>query len=194
MTSIDPTRIDINFDPQIQRMSGIAYHGRTPFDVPFISQIEGNLWQGGCQNKLVLPDFIEHVVSLYPWEEYKHNLSEENHIQFKMYDSESQVFDQVDELAAKVNEFVEQGPTLVHCQAGLNRSSLVAARSLMLKGRTADEAITLIRESRSPACLCNPSFEGWLRSLDGKSALNKLRRYEDEIGLGADLDDEELNF
>ncbi|QLF83471.1 PTPc tyrosine phosphatase [Rhodococcus phage NiceHouse] len=194
MTSIDPTRIDIKFDPQIQRMSGVAYHGNTPFDVPFISQIEGNLWQGGCERGLILPEFIEHVVSLYPWEEYYHNLSPENHIQIKMYDSESQAFDQVDEIAAKVNEFVEQGPTLVHCQAGLNRSSLVAARSLMLKGRTADEAISLIRESRSPACLCNPSFEGWLRSIDGKAALNRLREYEDEIGLGADLDEEELNF
>jgi hypothetical protein len=28
---------------------------------------------------------------------------------------------------------------------------------------SADEAITLIREKRSPPCLCNPAFERWLR-------------------------------
>jgi protein-tyrosine phosphatase len=42
-------------------------------------------------------------------------------------------------------------------------SSLVTARALVLSGLTADEAIALIREKRSPACLCNPSFERWLR-------------------------------
>jgi hypothetical protein len=58
------------------------------------------------------------------------------------------------------------GPCLVHCQAGLNRSSLVVARVLMLEGATADEAIGLLREKRSPACLCNPAFEEWLRARD----------------------------
>ena len=67
-------------------------------------------------------------------------------------------------IATWVNTCRETAPTLVHCQAGLNRSSLVAARALVLGGRTPDEAITLIRRKRSPACLCNPAFERWLRA------------------------------
>jgi len=69
-----------------------------------------------------------------------------------------------------VNACREDGPTLVHCQAGLNRSSLVAARALVLGGMTADDAIALIREKRSPACLCNPAFERWLRQPPEPSA------------------------
>jgi protein-tyrosine phosphatase len=161
----DPTKIDIQFDPQQQRMEGVARHGMTPFDVPFISEIAPNLWQGGCQNGLVLPAFIEHVVSLYPWEAYTLQKMPASYLEVMMLDSEDQGYDQVDELAAWVNNRRQEGPVLVHCQAGLNRSSLVAARALMLGGMTADEAITLLRSKRSPACLCNPAFERWLRSL-----------------------------
>lgn len=172
MKSEDPTRISLQTnvkkerDPTLVRMSGTAVHGNTPFDVPFVTQIEGNLWQGGCQNGLHLPQFFKHVLSLYPWEQYigHFNLLSESYVQ--MFDSLDQSFEQIEILAKWVNECKKTGPILVHCQAGLNRSSLVVARSLMLEGRTADEAISLIRDKRSPACLCNPSFEEWLRSLD----------------------------
>lgn len=125
----DPTRIEIRFDPQVARMTGRAYHGNTPFDVPFISEIAPNLWQGGCETGLVLPDFVEHVVSLYPWESYtvNHNLS--SRLEVRMYDSTDQEFDQVDGLAFWVNLCRQTGPVLVHCQAGLNRSSLVGCKS-----------------------------------------------------------------
>jgi len=46
--SYDPTRIDIDLDPRVQRMQGVAYHGNTPFDVPYISKITDGLYQGGC--------------------------------------------------------------------------------------------------------------------------------------------------
>lgn len=150
----DPTKIAIDFDPTVHRMKGIARHGNTPFDVPFISEIAPNLWH-----------FIEHVVSLYPWEAYILQEMPRTYLEVAMYDSEDQGYQQVDELATWVNSRRKDGPTLVHCQAGLNRSSLVAARALMLDGMTADEAITLIRDQRSVACLCNPAFERWLRSL-----------------------------
>ena len=164
--STDPTAFAIDFDPRTYRMSGVAVHGNTPFDVPFISQIDGNLWQGGCENGLILPDFIQHVVSLYPWETYKVKHDLKSHLSVFMYDSREQGFEQVDSVARWVNEKCEDGPTLVHCQAGLNRSSLVAARALMLRGSSAQDAIAKIREQRSPACLCNRSFEAWLKSHD----------------------------
>jgi protein-tyrosine phosphatase len=162
--SVDPTKIEIEFDPTSKRMVGIARHGNTPFDVPFISQIDGNLWQGGCEDGLVLPRFFKHLVSLYPWEAYTvgHQLS--SALEVRMYDSEDQAFDQVDAIASWVKSCVADGPTLVHCQAGLNRSSLIAGRVLTLGGMEGWQAVKLLREKRSPACLCNPSFERWLRS------------------------------
>lgn len=165
-TYSDPTVIPMKIDPRSERMSGVARHGYTPFDVPFISQIEGNLWQGGCRNGLVLPSEIEHVISLYPWEQYTvaHELKSMTSI--VMYDAEDQGFGQIVGIASWVNACVEDGPTLVHCQAGLNRSSLVAATSLVIRlGMSGPEAIKMIREARSPACLCNPAFEAWIAAL-----------------------------
>lgn len=54
---------------------------------------------------------------------------------------------------------------LVRCYAGLNRSGLVVARTLILAGATPDEAINLIRAKRSPDALCNREFENYLRNL-----------------------------
>jgi len=177
MINEDPTKIVLQtnikeeLDPTIQRMSGVATHGMTPFDVPFISQIEGNLWQGGCQTGLQLPHFIKHIISLYPWEAYRINHDIDTQVYIKMYDSIEQSMEQVDAIANLINICVKDGPTLVHCQAGLNRSGLVAARSLMLRDDewdrmyTAEEAIALLRSTRSPAVLCNPAFESHLKSL-----------------------------
>lgn len=163
MDSVDPTRIDIAFDPTEQRMHGVAYHGNTPFDVSFITEIAPNLWQGGCEDGLILPSFISHLVSLYKWESYTVNHELKSSLTVTMYDSTDQAMDQVEELAQHVAQARLTGPVLVHCQAGLNRSSLVAARALMLDGVSADEAIELIRSKRSPACLCNEAFEAYLR-------------------------------
>ena len=82
-----------------------------------------------------------------------------------MYDSEDQALEQVEAIARWVNACRETGPVLVHCQAGLNRSSLVVARALMLAGKSAEDAISTLREKRSPACLCNHAFEEYLRAL-----------------------------
>ena len=82
-----------------------------------------------------------------------------------MEDSIDQTFEQVDEIAELVNRLRKDGAVFVHCQAGINRSSLIVCRALMLEGMTADKAIALIREKRSMGCLSNPMFEEWLRSL-----------------------------
>lgn len=161
--SVDPTAIPIRFDPQQQRMRGIAVHGNAPFDVPYLSKVEGveNLYQGGCTNGLRLPRFIDHLVSLYPWEQYdvRHDL--DSRLEVRMYDSVNAGpdMDHVVQVATWVNQCREQGPTLVHCQAGLNRSGLVTAVALILGGCTPEEAIDMLRASRSPAVLCNPVFE-----------------------------------
>lgn len=161
--SIDPTAIDIRFDPRHQRMSGVAVHGNARFDVPYISEVVGaeNLWQGGCTNLLRLPGHIEHLISLYPWEQYDVEHDLDSRLEVRMYDSidHGPDLDQVVQIATWVNQCRAQGPTLIHCQAGLNRSGLVAAVALILGGCTPEEAIEMLRASRSPAVLCNPAFE-----------------------------------
>lgn len=169
---IDPTYVPVAIvnprtDPFQRRMRGTAIHGNTFFDVPFISEILPGFYQGGCEDGLVLPEEIEHVVSLYKWERYKRHKNVKTFREVTMYDSlDGPDRDNVIELATLVNDCRKQGKTLVHCQAGLNRSGLVAATALMLEGRTAKEAVNLLRSSRSPAVLCNPVFEEWLLRLE----------------------------
>ena len=51
---------------------------------------------------------------------------------------------------------------LIRCQAGVNRSGLVMALTLMHHGLTAADAIALIRRRRGTAVLSNRHFERWL--------------------------------
>lgn len=163
--TLDPTAIDIHVDPWQQRLRGIAVHGNTPFDVPYISQITGNLWMGGCANGLLLPDQFQHVISLYPWERYSNRHELKSRLEVRMFDRSGEPDDaQVVGLADWVNVCRADGPTLVHCQAGLNRSGLVTAAALCRDGMTSNGAIRWIREARSEACLCNESFVSYLRN------------------------------
>lgn len=168
--SADPSKIKIEFDPRKKRMVGTTYHGNVNFDVPFISKIAPNLWQGGCETGLVLPTNINFLVSLYPWERYQVNHELRGELYMRMYDDKTQpvIKAQVRYVAEMINYWRKQGEVLVHCQAGLNRSSLVVAYALMLEGAKAIESIALLRETRSPAVLCNPTFEQWLLDQDGK--------------------------
>lgn len=138
-------------------------------DVPVISHVEGNLWQGGCPERfrVMLPEGFRHVVSLYPWGDQMWMLPEGcTRSSYSLYDSLDQAMDAVDSIAGEVAAHAERHPTLVHCQAGLNRSGLVAARVLMMRGYTADGAIEKLRKGRSHLVLCNDAFENHLRSLD----------------------------
>lgn len=169
----DPTKIDIVFEnweleynPVKQFMEGRTAHGNMEFRVPFMSEIVPGLWQGGCRNDLMLPEEIKNVLSLYPWESYSWNHELDSLISVRMHDLLDQAFDQVDVLASWVNVCRAQAPTLVHCQAGLNRSGLVVARALMLGPErcSGTAAVDLVRGRRSQAVLCNEAFEGWLKS------------------------------
>ena len=51
------------------------------------------------------------------------------------------------------------------CQAGWNRSGLIVALVLLKEGYSADDAIALIRERRSPNALCNPHFVKFIQEL-----------------------------
>lgn len=132
------------------------------FKAPLISHIVGNLYVGGCINKVALdPDFA-HVVSLYKWEKYALG-PDTKRIEVEMYDSSDEPDpDQVDWIAEYVVNALDDGKTLVHCQAGLNRSNLISAASLVRMGMSPRKAIDLLREKRSPMVLCNETFERFL--------------------------------
>ena len=145
-------------------IEGFAYHGNTQFYVPLISHIEGNLWTGGCYNDVRLPDDFKFVISLYQWERYAIG-PDTVRFEVEMYDSTEDLDDtKILGLGRMLNGLLESGKTLVHCQAGLNRSSLIAATALILQGRSPEESIDLLRTKRSDAVLCNPTFEAWLRA------------------------------
>lgn len=167
--SVDPTRIDLELDPLTDGWRQVTVEGYPEaFDLPFMSHIEGNLWTGGCQHGLVLPDNIEHVVSLYPWEQWlwKREAPPKSFSLNWMFDSRDPddmlPEDRIWAIARYAGACVDDGPTFVHCQAGINRSALIAALVLMMEGALAEEAIAKLRERRSPAVLSNTLFERWL--------------------------------
>lgn len=136
------------------------------FSAPLISHIQGNLYVGGCIDGVRLGDDFKHVVSLYKWERY--DLAEGTVLhEYEMYDASNVPDpDLLASIADDVNRYLEEGKTLVHCQAGLNRSNLVTALALIRGGMFAAEAIDLLRSKRSPVVLCNQTFESWLLQQD----------------------------
>jgi hypothetical protein len=131
------------------------------FSAPLISHIDGNLWSGGCIDGVALPADFVHVVSLYPWEKYALSASTTRH-EYRIYDSHVMESDQFTEAVESTLRGLAKGPTLVHCQAGLNRSGVVSALVLIHQGRTPADAVALLREKRSRAVLCNTTFEAFV--------------------------------
>jgi protein-tyrosine phosphatase len=150
-------------DLNSHHIEGIARMGNKPFRVPLYSHIKGNLWTGGCPVEAVPREF-KFVVCLYPWEPYDRP-QETAYLSVQLYDEGSVPnVEMLDALGDYVKAVSKIGMTLVHCQAGLNRSGLVAALALIRDGMTPDAAINLLREKRCDAVLCNPAFEAWLRT------------------------------
>lgn len=157
---------DLSADLDSHPIEGWLHTGER-LSVPLISHIVDNLYVGGCVNGVDLDDYFTRIVSLYKWERYSYNTAKTELYEFTMYDSDGVDVETV-ELAvdAAVVALNEGGNVLIHCQAGINRSNLVAARALMkVKGITADAAIALLRAGRSQLVLANRTFENYLRSL-----------------------------
>ena len=161
---IDAARLQA--DLESHHIEGMAREGNTLFSCPLISQVEDNLWQGGCVNGVNLQGYFRHIVSLYPWERYVPGGDLDSFVEVRLYDGprvpdEAQLY----AIAEWINVCKAHGRILVHCQAGLNRSALLTALSLVLAGSTPADAIRRLRDSRSPAVLCNKRFEEWLLCL-----------------------------
>lgn len=156
---------DLSTDLINHPITGYVPDGRYA-NLPLISHIEGNLYVGGCIDGVDLGDFFSHVFSMYKWGSYKVSESTKVHT-VTMYDSHNVNAGKVNAIAeAVVVALAEGGNVLVHCQAGINRSNLIAGLVLMKVGLTSDEAITLLRQQRGEIVLANQAFESFLRNLD----------------------------
>lgn len=161
-------------DEQLQALLDFRFKGKatscgyTDFDLPIVSQISGNLWSGAsvAEFSLPMPSFFKSILNLFPSGIYvvPEGTTYREH---KLYDSHAAVDSkEIFELADWAISRQEFGPVLVHCQAGINRSSLVMAAALMKENHTPEEAINLLRERRGPEALCNPVFERWVLDQD----------------------------
>lgn len=157
--SAEPLHADLT----THHIEGFAREGMTPFKVSLFSQIDGNLWSGGCPVDAA-PAHFQFIFCLYKWEPYRIH-DHQVHMQLTMFDH-GEVPDRtlLTALADMVNLARATGPTLVHCQAGLNRSGLVTALALIRGGMEPQGAIDLLREKRCDAVLCNRAFADWLRN------------------------------
>jgi protein-tyrosine phosphatase len=132
--------------------------------IPLYSHIDGNLWMGG--KPVISPhERFQTVLSLDGWTNYECH-PHQRLIVVPMFDREEMPMPDGEllQLADEVNRWCNEGPTLVHCTAGLNRSGLVVALALMKRGLSADAAIAHLRRKRSSEVLHNKTFERWLRA------------------------------
>jgi hypothetical protein len=148
-----------------RRFKGFATAcGDMKFDLPVVSHIEGNLWTGASVGEFDLPmsPYFKSILNLYPWVKYPVP-DGVNYREHELYDGHGKIDDTVIyELAGWVDK--QPDVVLVHCQAGINRSNLVAATVLILRGYTPKESLDLIRKQRGPEALCNWRFEEWVLS------------------------------
>lgn len=159
----DPTHVELATDPLTNHITGWTRHKNLRIDCPIITPIAENLYMGGTDESMVLPAEVDYLLSLYQWGSYKIKHKLKGKLVITMYDAEGDVDrDSVLELANWVHERRQDGNVLVVCQAGLNRSGLVTATALVLGGLKPREAVDLLREKRSPAVLCNQSFEDFV--------------------------------
>lgn len=138
------------------------------------SEVAPGLWVGGHDwvsdgghrlRTAVVTDEFDVVVSLYSRQGHGPDDSVEHH-SYRMPDAELEPQDMADvgRLADVVAARLEEGKkVLVRCQAGLNRSSLVAALALVRRGWQPQEAIDAIRAGRDQNCLFNRSFVRHIR-------------------------------
>lgn len=163
MTTFEGLQADFGFEP----ISGYLHTGER-LNVPLISHVVDNLYVGGHADRLNLGDFFSHVFSLYVWGRQYPTHEDTVHHSLTLYDSPDADLTNLTHFVDEViNALNEGGNVLVHCQAGINRSNLVAALALrQWKGMTSAEAIALLRERRTHLVLANAGFERYLLGLD----------------------------
>ena len=143
------------------------------------SEVLPNLWQGGTdyfdtvfdtrdknEDAFITKSDFDTVITAYAWAQPADWLVKEFRYPFYDGDMKDIDFKQIYQAVRIAHEDWKAGKkVLIRCQAGWNRSGLIMALVLIKEGYSAQEAIDLIRERRSPNALCNARFVSWLLSL-----------------------------
>jgi hypothetical protein len=143
---------------------------------PLYSEVAPNLFMGGTDDNATIDQAqqLRHfngrnefdcVVTLYAWAAPANWGVEERRFGFPDADIIQEYIPTILELAQWAHSKWASGKKVnIRCQAGLNRSGLVTALTLMISGLSADEAINTLRTKRSSYALCNSDYERWLLS------------------------------
>ena len=141
---------------------------------PLYSEVAPNLFMGGTDDKATIDQAqkLRHfegsnefdcVVTLYAWAAPANWGVEERRFGFPDANIIEESIPTIIELAQWAHAKWASGKKVnIRCQAGLNRSGLVTALTLMISGLSADEAIKTLRAKRSSYALCNGEYEQWL--------------------------------
>ena len=139
-------------------------------ELSLVSEILPNLYMGGTDDYDIvqfgkrLPRLHERedfdaVVTCYSYAQPMSWYVHENRFGFADGPINEATFAKALELADWIYEKWQQGAKcLIRCQMGYNRSGLVMAAVLMKTGLSAEAAIKLIREKRSPYAMSNSDF------------------------------------
>ena len=146
------------------------------------SEVLPNLFIGGTHDEDTV-DFPQELKNLNEKEEfdavvtcysYAQPMSwyvHENRFGFADGPMDIETFNKVIELSDWLYEKWQSGAKcLSRCQMGYNRSGIVLGAILVKHGYTAEEAIQLIRQKRSPHALNNLSFLYWLRKYEQRKS------------------------
>lgn len=121
--NVDPTYVPVamndgdSLDPFKVRFTGITNHGHIPIDTPYITHITDNLYVGGTDPYLMLPEFIKHEVSMYRWEEYDMVHPLKSRLIIEMLDTTQVALDkgQIFEISDWLANRLKEGPSLCRC-------------------------------------------------------------------------------
>lgn len=150
----------------------VRWTGGIPVPEDGWNEIVPGLYQGGVLRQIhtCQDGGFDIVVTLAPG--YLPDLlrvhREAQDIHIPIMDSPEVAEDALHGLAQHLNRALDAGKrVLVRCEAGLNRSGLVVALTLIERGMTPREAIDLIRERRDKWALCNRAFNDYLLKQTG---------------------------
>lgn len=156
---------------------------------PLYSEVAPNLFMGGTDDNATIDraqplrhfeggNEFDCVVTLYAWAAPANWGVEERRFGFPDANIIEEYIPTIVELAHWAHSKWSAGKKVnIRCQAGLNRSGLVTALTLMLSGMSAEEAIKTLRSKRSSYALCNGEYERWLLTeADAHIAQSTIRK------------------
>jgi hypothetical protein len=133
-----------------------------PVDIP--SEIVPGLWMSGSRAALAEGRFDRVVTLCAERNEHAAVPSGSTALSWRIPDAQLDEPEQAREWARRISAWMDEGETvLVRCAAGLNRSGLVIARTLIERGMDPHDAVMLVRHRRRADALNNPWFVEWLR-------------------------------